>query len=228
MSNLSLSSESISTLNSEEEDYEDHPQHEASSRSGSFTSIGSDDSTGEKKAAADFYHEASASIFDALQKGQNPDNIQIELKGLTLSSNAEGKQVRRSVAVGMMKQVATLVESGSTPQQAVTKTIPPNKLLVEKCVLDQNDDDKTEQVEFLLFMQTDLVHRKAGEKILLFACNALATNDLVEAEGFEQWWEDPRSSASEELLQVRKETQPLVEALVGDSDEEDSDESESE
>jgi translation initiation factor eIF-2B subunit epsilon len=70
-------------------------------------------------------------------------------------------------------------------------------------------------------MQKDLVHRQQGDKILLFVSNVLATNDLVEAEGFEQWWNDPRSAASEELRAVRQETKPLVDVLAGESDEED-------
>lgn len=154
--------------------------------------------------------------------------MQLELKGLTLSSNAEGKQVRRAVAVAFMKRISTLVESGSTPQQAVTKIIPPNSLLIEKCVLDYNVAQKTEQVEFLLYMQTDLVHRNQGEKILLFVCNALATGDLIEPEGFEQWWNDERSSGSDALETVRADTKQLVDVLVGDYDDEDDDESESE
>jgi translation initiation factor eIF-2B subunit epsilon len=103
----------------------------------------------------------------------------------------------------------------------VAELIPKYKNLIEGCVKTEE-----EQAEFMLFLQTDLTQRVQGEKILLFLSNALATNDLIEAEGFEQWWNDPRSSASEKLEEVRSETKQLVDVLCGDSEEEDSDEEE--
>ena len=225
---LSQYADSISNLESEEEDEEkDDFSHRRSSRSDSFASIGSDESGDTRRKAMDFHHEATASIVDALQKSEDADTIQLELQALKLSSNAEDKQVRRAVAVSLMKRIAGLVESGTSPKDAVTKTLPPNTLLVQRCVGTEKDE-YSEQVEFLLYMQTDLVHRQQGEKLLLFACNALAHHDLVEAEGFEQWWQDPRSSATDELQAVRQDTKQLVDVLVGDDDEDDDEDDESE
>lgn len=218
---MTLSEGSISSFNSDDEDDIDSEQHaRRSSRSESFASINSDESGDTRKRAAEFHHEASTSIVDALQKGEGVDTIILELQGLKLSTNAEDKQVRRAVAVSFMKRIAGLLESGTSPKDAVAKTIPPYKLLVERCVTTEPaNDDYSEQVEFLLYMQTDLLHRQSGDKILLFACNTFAREDLIEAEGFEQWWEDPRSSASDELQAVRKDTKQLVDVLVGDDDE---------
>ncbi|KAK5168877.1 translation initiation factor eIF-2B epsilon subunit, GEF [Saxophila tyrrhenica] len=221
-----FSDDSISTLDSEdEEDSLDEDAKRRSSRSESFASINSDESGDTRRRAADFHHEATASIVDALQKNEDADTIQLELQALKLSSNAEDKQVRRTVAVSLMKRIAGLVESGTSPKDAVSKVVPPNKLLIQRCV-GTDKEEYSEQVEFLLYMQTDLVHRQQGDKILLFACNVLAHDDLVEAEGFEQWWEDPRSSASEELQDVRRETKQLVDVLVGDDEDEDDEEDE--
>ena len=223
MRRLSLSTESISNLDSEEDgdDVDSYFRHR-SSRSESFASINSDESGDTRRKAADFHHEATASIVDALQKNEDADTIQLELQALKLSTNAEDKQVRRAVAVSLMKRIAGLVESSSSPKDAVAKVLLPNKMLIERCVLTEKDE-YSEQVEFLLYMQTDLVHRVQGDKILLFACNALAHNDLIEAEGFEQWWEDPRSSSTEELQNVRRDTKQLVDVLVGEDEEEDDD-----
>ena len=218
--------ESISTLASEDEDEDsDYPANQPSSRTGSFGSIASDESGESRHKAADFQHEAASSIFDSLQKGEEADNIQLELKALTLSSNADGKQVRRAVAVALMKRVANLVESGNTPQKAVSQIITSYKLLVQRAVLDLDKEVKEEQVEFLLYMQTDLVHRPQGDKILLYACNAMVSSKVIELEGVEQWLEDERSSASEELRTVKQETE---EVMGGDSseDEEESEEDE--
>ena len=221
MGNLPLSADSISTLDSEEgAEATDYFSHRHSSRSDSFASVGSDESGDTRRRAVDFHHEATASIVDAFQQGQDAGTIQLELQALKLSSNAEDKQVRRAVAVSLMKRIAGLIESGGSPKDAVAKVLTPYKLLIQRCVA-TGKDEYSEQVEFLLFMQTDLVRRQQGVKILLFACNVLAHDDLVEAEGFEQWWDDPRSSATDELKAVREETKQLVDVLVGDSDEDD-------
>ena len=54
------------------------------------------------------------------------------------------------------------------------------------------------------------MHRPQGSKILLWACNALASEELVDDEGLEQWLADPRSSASEELKAVKAETEEII------------------
>lgn len=221
---------SISTLNSEDEDESDFEtdSQPRSHRTESFGSINSEESAGEaeaRRSAADFHHEAAGSIFDSLQRGDSPDSIQLELKALTLSSNADGKQVRRAVAVAMMKRIASLVETGLAPQKAVSQTISPNRLLVERAVLDRDQEDNPESVEFLLFVQTDLVHRPQGGKVLLYVCNALVSQEIFESEALEQWLEDERSGASAELVEVKRETEEI---MGGDSDEESSEEESSE
>lgn len=222
----SLSAASISDVDSDEDEVSlDEDAHRRASRSESFASINSDESGHTRRKAADFHHEATTSIVDQLEKGIDTDTIQLELNALRLSSNAEDKQIRRAIAVSLMKRIAGLVESGVSPKDAVTKVLPPNKLLVQRCVRTETEN-YAEQVEFLLYMQTDLVHRKEGSKILLFACYALSQEDLVEAEGFEEWWADERGSATDELSKVRMETKPLVDALVGDDDEDDEEEEE--
>ena len=226
--NLTITDDAISTLDSDsEDDSELASHHRRSSRSESFASVGSDESgdASKKRAAADFHHEAVASIVDALTKDEDADTIQLELQALKLSSNAEDKQVRRAVAVAFMKRISSLVESGSSPKDAVNAVIPPKKLLIQRAVLTEAEKFE-EQVEFLLFVQGDLEKRAQGGKILLNVAYALSTEDLVEAEGFEMWWGDERGTASEGLREVRRETEPLVQALVGDEEGEDESEDE--
>ena len=225
-SELSMSAASISTLNSDDEEDEeagDGVSHRRSSRSDSFASVGSDESgdTRElRRKAADFHHEASAGIFDALQKEEDANTIALELQALRLSSNAEDKQVRKAVAVAIMKRVAGLVESGRTPKDAVAKVLPKYDRLIQGCVA-TGKDEFSEQVEFLLDLQKDLLRRHQGDKILSSVSYVLVDDDLVESEGVDLWWNDPRSSASDELQAVRQATKPLVDYLAA-SDEEDS------
>jgi translation initiation factor eIF-2B subunit epsilon len=220
---------SISTLNSDDEDDSDFEtdSQPRSHRAESFGSVLSDESAGEaeaRRSAADFHHEAAGSIFDSLQRGDSPDSIQLELKALTLSSNADGNQVRRAVAVAMMKRIASLLDSGLPPQKAVTQTISPNRLLIERAVLDRDEEDNPESVEFLLFVQTDLTHRPQGGKVLLYVCNALVSLEIFESEALHQWLEDERSGATAEMIEVKRET----EEIMGDDSEEESSEEEEE
>ncbi|KAK4556006.1 translation initiation factor eIF-2B epsilon subunit, GEF [Recurvomyces mirabilis] len=215
---LTLVDDDISDLDSDEETDTEYEQR-SNSRTTSFTSNASDESRETRRNKADFHHEASSSIFDALQREQDPDNIQLELKALRMTSNAEDSQVRRAVAVAFSKRITNLIESGKSPKEAVDSSIPANQRLITSCV-----KETEEQAEFLLFLQTDLVHRPQGNKILLFAVNVLAENDMVDGEGLKVWWEDARSSASEELEAVRKETQQIVDIMADDSDEEEDDE----
>jgi len=212
--------EEVSEFLEEEFDEEDYKHARRTSRSESFASEASDESRETRRNAAEFHHEAANSIFDGLQKGQDPDNIQLELKALTLSDNAQGKQIRRAVAVAFAKRMANLVETGQSPKDAASGTVTPNKLLIERCV---DTESSEEQVEFLLFLQADMVRRPQGAKVLLFASFELANGDLVDADGFKEWWEDPRSSASDELKAVKAETKQVVDFLQDQEEESEED-----
>lgn len=219
---LDLEEDDISTFDSdsEDEDYTHHARRE-SGRSDSFASMDSEEHSGARQQAADFQLDAVNSLHDDMAKGNEPENIQLEFNSLRMMANAEDKQLRRAVASAFGKRLASITESGKSPKDAVSELIPRYRSLIEGYV-----KAESEQAEFMLYVQTDLAQRPQGEKILLFLSNALATNDIVEAEGFEAWWNDPRSTASEKLEAVRKETQPLVEVLCGD-DEDESEEEES-
>lgn len=225
--NHSISLASISTLNSEDDDADEDSStshhRTRSSRSESFASINSDESGDTRKKASDFHHEATSSIVEAMRKGDDADTVQLELQGLKLSSNAEGNQIRRAVAFALAKRISGLVEAGASPKDAAAKTIEPYKLIVQRAV----GEDPEEQVELLLYLQTALLHRVQGSKIFLHACTSMAFSDLIDSDGVGAWWNDARSSSSDELEALRRDTKPLVDALV-DDDEDDEDEEDSE
>lgn len=228
MANLSISQESISTLNSED-DYSEGFSAGRSGRTESFGSIGSvasDDSNLDKGAAMDFHHEAAGSIYDSLQKGDESANIQLELTSLRMAANASPSQVRRAVVAAFMKRLAGLVEDGLSAAQAVKKTVPVHKVLLERTMFDHGEEyeEKPDQVEFLLLIQTDLCHRKDGEQLMLYTSNDLILNDVVDAEGFEQWWGDERSEGSDEMKHVRSLMGQFMDAILSGSEDESSEE----
>jgi translation initiation factor eIF-2B subunit epsilon len=230
MSALALSTESISTLNSED-DFSDGPIPRDRSAGGSFVSIDSDESGHAVAAARDFHTEATRSINDALDEEQDAANIQLELSALKLAANASEHAVRRAVISGFLKRISSLVEGGTGVKEAPSKLLPKYKLLLERTMFDKDDDAKPDQVDFMLILQHDCVHRKDGEQILLHFSLALSKYDVIEAEGFEAWWNDAKSTENEEMQNVREKTKTLIDYLLqsdGEESEEDEDDEDEE
>ncbi|KAI9658576.1 MAG: hypothetical protein M1821_002136 [Bathelium mastoideum] len=188
----------------------------------------SDDDVSQASGADGFQHDAAASIFDSMHKGDKWEDIQVELMALRLSTNASDYQVRKAIAVAFMKRIEQLAEeSGLSIKSAVKSTLQDNKGLIERNLGDVGKSEKADQVAFLLLMQADLIHRKYGDKILAFVCTELYKADVLEKEAFEQWWEDEKSSADESMRQVRERTKQFMDVLR-EEDEEESEEDEDE
>jgi hypothetical protein len=224
MSNLSLSTDSISTLNSTSS----YSSQQERSRTSSFVSVGSDDND-IPKSAQGFHKEATDSIFDSLKRGDEAANIQLELNALRLGTNASEHQVRRAVTQAFMKHISALIDAGTPAAEAVKLTLTHLKELVRRTMFDRGDDHdvKADQIDFMLLVQADAMTRKDGDVLLLHVATKLVELDVVEAEGIEQWWNDGKSSESEGLSTVREKTRQLVEYLA-ESDEEDSESGEEE
>ncbi|PNS21681.1 hypothetical protein CAC42_1535 [Sphaceloma murrayae] len=228
LAHLSVSQESISTIHSQDLSSEDARPRTVDSRSASFGSVASDDSQGGGKGAPEFHHEASLSIYESLQKGDEQSNMQLELTALRMSADASPHAVRRSVVVAFMKRIAALVDAGTPMAQAAEKTITPYKSLLEKTMFDRGDkfEQKPDQVDFLILMQSDLRNRKDGEKIMQFASKELYMKDIVEAEGFEQWYEDEKSHEGEDMQAIRSPMKAFLDAILEEESEEEDDEDE--
>lgn len=211
-----FSNESISTLNSDSEVDDLDLQHHDRSATSSFLSVGSADS----QHAANFDHDASQSIYDSLEQGHESANIQLELTALRMSTNASDHQVRRAVVSSFVKRILQLIKSGETIKAAVAQVFGQHKDLIDRAIFDKNADSKTDQIDLMLLLQADLSHRENGDAILLSAATKLTELDSVEEDGILQWWEDDKSSESEELRKVRAKTKALVDFLQQESDDE--------
>ncbi|KAF1848593.1 translation initiation factor eIF-2B subunit epsilon [Cucurbitaria berberidis CBS 394.84] len=216
-----LSNESISTLNSDSEADDFEIRHDRSATS-SFLSVGSADS----QHAANFDHDASASIYDSLVEGHESANIQLELTALRMSTNASDHQVRRAVVTSFVKRITQLIKSGEPVKNAVTQVLSQHKELIDRAIFDKNASNKADQVDLMLLLQADLGHKDNGENILLSAATKLVELDAVEEDGMLQWWEDERSVENEEMTRVREKTKGLIDFLQQESEEESEEDSE--
>ncbi|KAF2091161.1 translation initiation factor-like protein eif-2b epsilon subunit [Saccharata proteae CBS 121410] len=223
MESLSLSAESISTLNSESDMTDESMLHR--DRSTSFVSNASDASSHH---AANFDHEAVDSLLDSLRKGDDSANMQLELNSLRLSTNASEHQVRKSVVTAFVRRISESVQSGVTPKQATEEILSPHQNLLSRTMFDKDVSGKVDQVDFMLALQADLCHRTDGDSILLFACSKLYAMDVVEADGFLQWWADVKSSDEEAMKSVRGKTKQFIDFLDESDDESEEESSEEE
>ncbi|KAJ5637911.1 translation initiation factor eIF-2B subunit epsilon [Penicillium lividum] len=213
MPGLSLSSASISTLSSEMSD-------------GSWPRSGrSSFSDGEEQ--DNFHHDASASIFESIREGVSADVVQLELVSLRMTANASDNQVRRAIVSSFMKHIQQLMESGKNASDVVHDLFSTYREVVDRTLFDRNKNEKKDQVDLLLQLQQDLVHRNKGANILLFSAKVLYDLELVDEEAYDQWWNDARSSESEEMRNVRSQAQQFVNWLA-EAEEESSEEEESE
>ncbi|PYI30234.1 translation initiation factor eif-2b epsilon subunit [Aspergillus indologenus CBS 114.80] len=216
MAHLSLSTDSISTLSSEISDF-------GGSRSGSFSTTMSDDEDSDH-----FVHDAAASVYDSLREGVTSDVVQLELVSLRMTANASDHQVRRAVVSAFMKRVAQLMEGGKGAGEAVREIFGKYREIVERALFDREREDKPDQVDLLVLLQQDLVHRSRGDTVLLFIAKELYDLEIIDEEAYEQWWDDERSSSTEEMRQVRSQAQQFVDWLANAEEEESSEEEESE
>ncbi|OQE24467.1 hypothetical protein PENSTE_c007G06910 [Penicillium steckii] len=212
MPELSLSSASISTLSSEVSE---------GSWARSARSSFSDDAEEDH-----FNADATGSILDSLREGVTADVVQLELVSLRMTANASDTQVRKAIVSSFMQYIEELMNKGKGASQAVHQVFSQYSEVVDRTLFDRNKDEKKDQVDLLLQLQQDLITREKGETVLLFTAKELYELELVDEEAYEQWWNDPRCSESEEMKKVRSQAQQFVQWLADAEEEESSEEEE--
>ena len=220
----SSSASAISTLASSEDDL---GLVRDSSRRSSFRSDPSDDA-GETR---DFHVEATASILDGLQKGDPADTIILELNGYRMSTNASQHEVRKAVVAAFMRRVSNLSTGDNAPsmsaREAVRQVFSKYQGLVERTMFDKDEDEKVDQVDFLLLIQKEVLGRPNGDHLLLFVIKEMYDSEIVEEDGVLQWWDNGRS-AEGEMGRVRGLTEPFITFLRNAEEDDESEEGEEE
>ena len=193
--NLTDLAGSTSSLSSDASDASDTPSSYVGSRSESFATTMSDED-GSK--TDHFHHEATSSIFDRMQTGTAIQDINVELMGSRLSHNASDHQVRKAVAVSMMKHIQHEVDAGATVPSALKDVLSKYRDLVKR-----GQDSTADQVDFLLQVQRDLTHRNDGEQIMYWVVYNLYDMEVFEEEVFQNWWAHEESVGDDAMKKVR-------------------------
>lgn len=225
-SRWSTSQESISTVNSDasSRDGQEAELH----RKDSAVSEVSDESHG-NEASENFVQDAAGSIFDSLQKGHSQSTIQLELQAQRMAADATAHQVRKAVVRGLVRHMSESKKAGRLPKEVLSA----NREIIERTLFDSSDAQKSDQVDFLLLVQGDLAKRADGDTLLKSICYDLYMlddfeKDLFDVDAFKQWWQDKRSTETQDMKSVRQRTAVVMEAIEENEDEEDDDEDEEE
>lgn len=229
-SHLKIPEESCSTIGSDDEADSDDETIIRSRMSSYAETVSDDEASGDEAASGHQFHkDAVQDVFKTLSEAGDFGNTRVEFTSLRLSNNATDHQMHRAIAVGFNKRIVQLMsESGLDASKAVKETfaqegatdfISDVAIGREKKIDDQSD--------FLISVQKDLLHREKGEVVLFALCKELYDLEVVEEEGFDAWWENPKSSENEEMNAVRKLTANFIEWL-NEAEEESEDENEEE
>lgn len=195
--------DSISTLDSDLS--EDEISSKGGSRSQSFaTSVSDDDSTDR------FQHDTVAILVQRMHEGKHADDMLSELMGLRFSGGADETQVRKAVAVALMKHIHSQIDSGMSPAEATRRALTAYNTLIRRKGADQATEA---QVAFLLDAQRDLTRRKEGGKTLLFVVKDLYDLEIFSEEAFSEWWADERSSSDPDMAAIRQQSAAFIEWL---------------
>jgi translation initiation factor eIF-2B subunit epsilon len=212
---------STSSLSSDASEVSETPSSYAGSRRESFaTTLSDEDGSGSK--TDHFHHEATSSIFDRMQTTTAVQDINVELMGSRLSHNASDYQVRRAVAVAMMKHIQHQVDAGATAASASRDALSKYRGLVKR-----SQDSVTDQVDFLLQVQKDLTHRSHGNQIMYFMVYNLYDMEIFEEEVFRKWWANEESVRDGGMKNVRTLSGKFIDWLdeaESESEEDESDE----
>jgi translation initiation factor eIF-2B subunit epsilon len=212
---------STSSLSSDASEASDAPSSYVGSRSESFATTMSDEDGGGSK-TDHFHHEATSSIFDRMQTATAIQDINVELMGSRLSHNASDYQVRKAVAVAMMKHIQHEVDAGATAASASKDALSKYRDLVKR-----GQDSIADQIDFLIQVQRDLTHRSDGNQIMYFVVYNLYDMEVFEEEVFRKWWADEASVSDGGMKNVRILSGKFIEWLdeaESESDEDESDE----
>ncbi|KAK4124145.1 nucleotide-diphospho-sugar transferase [Parathielavia appendiculata] len=245
---LNISTSSISTLASEQDDYDtdnDNISLAGSVQAGDYfgshardrlSSFASDESA--SKPDGDFHNDAVNGLVDALRADDSTDfdSAKLEFMGLRLANNASDSAMRRAIAVAFVRRAAELMrpehgglELTKAVAEALTSKHGAVKFIKEVGV---GGDGVAQQAEFALAVQRallgELKELEVGRAGALLAAllQQLYNRDVLEEEGILAWWADKRVGEGEKMDALREKCRVLVEWLENADEEESSEEEE--
>ena len=139
-----------------------------------------------------------------------------------MAADATAHQVRKAVVRGLIRHISGSKKAGRQPKEVLSA----NREIIERTLFDSSNAQKSDQVDFLLLVQGELAKRPDGDSLLKSICYDLYMlddfeKDLFDVDAFKQWWQDKRSTETQEMKSVRQKTAVVMEAIEENEDDED-------
>lgn len=170
----------------------------------------------------DFMKEGIATVERSIESNHDIDTAALELNTLKMSMNVTYHEVRSVTVRAMLKRVVHFVTTNT-----LTAIVATNKVFKEWHELFRrqvfSEEDRIDLITILHAACAEL-DPSYGEEVLFVALRLLYDQDRVEEGDIFQWWENPESTATEDLSRVRRLTEKFVVWLREAEEEEDSDE----
>ncbi|EEB07383.1 translation initiation factor eIF2B epsilon subunit [Schizosaccharomyces japonicus yFS275] len=195
---VDIESSSDSDYSSSSEDDMDFP-NAFSARRDSVTTMNSEDFD-----EGDFNKEAQQSLERAFEENHEVDIAVLELNTLRMAMNANYHEVRSAIVMALLKYMIAL---GSPIRDAVNKVMSRWSPLLARLTFNQDD-----QVDVMLSLQRYCVRFNASRYFPLIL-TYFYNEEVVDEDGFHQWYDDPRASAGENASLYNGSGQQFMEWL---------------
>lgn len=169
-----------------------------------------------------FRTEAIESVTRSITENHDPDIAALELNTLRMTLNVTYHEVRAATMAAFVGFIFKMVNTGTLPVKQATenlfiKWIP----LLKRQIFEEEDG-----ADLLHCIQIECSKRAHGDLILAYAVNAVYDEDLVSEEGVELWWNNPSTRSTEQMTDILKYAEKVVESIQDAEEESDSEESE--
>lgn len=203
-------------------------RHNRSMSMASATTAGSDQDNEED----DFFLEAVATVERSLREGHTQETSLLELNTLRMTMNVTHHEYRRAVIHALVHHIARLVSS----ETQILKSAAAEIFNQWQTVLNRIVFEPSDEVDLLIHLQRECVKEdaalkppatKLGAELLFYGVYTLYYADVVDYDSIFLWWDNPASTATAEMQQIRSATSRWIEYLK-ENPEDDDEESEEE
>ena len=202
---------------------EDSDIEEASipSRTNSISSFGSEKPSSVKRA---FVEDTTAGILDMMINDYTAEDLGMELNRDRMQANADPSEVRRAVATALMDRISTLIQTSCTASsgQIVMQVVTKYGAILKPWLSDGTTEQRTDQTDFINWLQKASLGKPKGDNLLLFALKELYELEVLDENGILQWWEK-----DEKIRQASAAVEPFITFLKEAEEEESEDGDES-
>lgn len=156
----------------------------------------------------DFMKEGIATVERSIESNHDIDTAALELNTLKMSMNVTYHEVRNVTVRAMIKRIVHFVCTDTLNAiQATNKVFGEwNELFIRQTF---SEEDRVDLIQILQNVCTEL-DPAYDKEVLFVALRKLYDTDRIEEGDIFKWWDSPESTATEELVRVRRLTEKFV------------------